>query len=90
MNKYHISINTGAKMRNKARQSLLSAIISTFVQNKIYRLRVSPLRMKQVNAVLITLVLAEVSIQIGESSDSMTNQGQVLKQNGTVVKQRDQ
>lgn len=37
--------------------------------------------MKQVNAVLVTLVLAEVSIQIGKSSDSMTTQGQVLKQN---------
>lgn len=39
--------------------------------------------MKQVNAVLVTLVLAEVSIQIGKSSDGMTKQGHVLKQNDT-------
>ena len=60
---------------------MLTAIVSTVVQNSICHLRVPPLGMKQVNAVLVTLVLAEVSIQIGKSSDSMTTQSQVLKQN---------
>lgn len=85
MNKYHISIDTGAKKKNKARESesLLTAIVSKFVQNNISHLREPPLGMKQVNAVLVTLVLAEVSIQIGKSSDSMTKQGHVLKQNDT-------
>ena len=46
-----------------------------------FHLHVPSLGMKQVNAVLITLVLAEVSVQIGKSSDSMTKQGEVLKQN---------
>jgi len=84
MNKYHISIDTGTKKRNKARESavsLLTAIVSTFVQNNICHLREPSLGMKQINAVLVTFVLAEISIQIGKSSDSMTTQGQVLKEN---------
>lgn len=47
--------------------------------NRAFHLRVPPLGMKQVNAILVTLVLAEVSVEIGKSSDSMTKQGQVLK-----------
>lgn len=43
--------------------------------------RVPSLRMKQVNSVLVSLVFAEVSVKIGQCSDSVTEQSQVLQRN---------
>lgn len=37
--------------------------------------------MKQVNSVLVSLVFAEVSVKIGQCSDSVTEQSQVLQRN---------
>ena len=38
--------------------------------------------MKKVNTVFVSLVLTEVSVKIGQGSNSVTEQGQVLQDNG--------
>ena len=47
-------------------------------------LRVSPLRMQKVHTVLVRFIFAEVSIKVGQGSNSVTKQRQILNEKGTA------